>query len=55
MNLKLEIDPHAVCRICLSQKTQTNSLLNYFSNIVVEGYIIAVPDMVIKCLDIEVK
>lgn len=55
MNLKLDIDPHAVCRICLSQKSLTNNLFNYFSNTVVEGYIISVPDMVMKCLDIEVK
>lgn len=55
MNLKLDIDPHAVCRICLTQKSATNNLFNYFSNTVVEGYIISVPDMVMKCLDIEVK
>lgn len=55
MNLKLDIDPHTVCRICLSQKSLTNNLINFFSNVVVEGYIISVPDMVMKCLDIEVN
>ncbi len=54
MNLKLDIDPHTVCRICLSQQSPTNNLMNFFSNTVVEGYIISVPDMVTKCLDIEV-
>ncbi|KAG4076345.1 hypothetical protein HA402_005788 [Bradysia odoriphaga] len=53
MNLKLDIDPHSVCRICLSQKSLTNNLINFFSNVVVEGYIISVADMVMKCLDIE--
>lgn len=43
-----------VCRICLSQQSTNNSLTNFFSNTVVEGYIISVPEMVLKCLDIEV-
>lgn len=52
MSFKLDIDPHDICRICMSK---TNNLLNFFSNIVVDGYVIAVPDMVMKCLDIEVR
>ncbi|KAJ6633403.1 Zinc finger protein [Pseudolycoriella hygida] len=53
MDLKLDIDPHSVCRICLLQKSPTNNLGNFFANTVVEGYIIFVPDMVQKCLGIE--
>lgn len=48
----LDIDVNTVCRICLSQPSQ---LQNLFSSTIVDGYIIAIPEMVKFCLDIMVS
>lgn len=49
--LELDIDPQTVCRICLSA---SDKLLNLFISTVVDGYIMAVPEMVFNCLGLQV-
>lgn len=48
----LDIDAENVCRICLSQP---QNLQNIFTNTIVDGYIIPIPEMVKYCLDIKVS
>lgn len=50
-NYELDINPKKVCRLCLSQPS---NLLNIFSNSIVDGYIISVPDMLAFTVDITV-
>ncbi|XP_055326680.1 zinc finger protein 25-like [Sitodiplosis mosellana] len=50
-NYELDINPKKVCRLCLSQPP---NLLNVFSNSIVDGYIISVPDMLAFTVDITV-
>ena len=50
-NYELDINPKKVCRLCLSQPP---NLLNIFSNSIVDGYIISVPDMLAFTVDITV-
>lgn len=49
---ELDINPKKVCRLCLSQ---TSNLQNIFSNSIVDGYIISVPDMLSFTVDIIVS
>lgn len=51
-NYELDINPKKVCRLCLSQPT---NLQNIFSNSIVDGYIISVPDMLAFTVDISVS
>lgn len=51
-NYELDINPKEVCRLCLSQPTK---LLDIFSNSIVDGYIISVPDMLEYTVDIKVS
>lgn len=51
-NYELDIDPKSVCRICLSQ---TGQLQNIFSNSIVDGYILSVPDIIAFTLEITVS
>lgn len=49
--LELDFDPETVCRICLSSGTK---LFNLYQSTVVDGYILAVPEMISRCLDLQV-
>lgn len=49
---ELDINPKKVCRLCLSQPS---NLQNIFSNSIVDGYIISVPDMLAFTVDITVN
>lgn len=49
---ELDIDPKTVCRICLGQPTV---LSNVFSQSIVDGYLVAVPDIITYTLDINVS
>lgn len=51
-NYELDINPKKVCRLCLSQPS---NLQNIFSNSIVDGYIISVPDMLSFTVDITVS
>lgn len=44
-------DPKNVCRFCLSK----SQLGNLYSSSIVDGDIIAIPDMILHCLDITVS
>lgn len=50
-NYELDINPKKVCRLCLSQSP---NLQNIFSNSIVDGYIISVPEMLVYTVDITV-
>lgn len=50
-NYELDINPKKVCRLCLSQ---SSNLQNIFSNSIVDGYIISVPEMLVYTVDITV-
>lgn len=52
INYELDINPKKVCRLCLSQPP---TLQNIFSNSIVDGYIISVPDMLAFTVDITVS
>ena len=47
----LDIDPNKICRICLCQ---SEKLQNIFTNLIVDGYIIALPKILKQCIDLEV-
>lgn len=49
---ELDINPKKVCRLCLSQPV---NLQNIFSNSIVDGCIISVPDMLAFTVDITVN
>lgn len=49
---ELDINPKTVCRLCLSQ---TNKLQNIFSNSIVDGYILSMPDILSYAIDINVS
>lgn len=49
---ELDIDPATVCRICLSQ---SGPLLNLFSNSIVDGYVVRLPQVLSYTLDITVS
>lgn len=49
---ELDIDPKKVCRICLSP---SGTLLNIFSNSIVDGYVVSLPDIVQYTLEISVS
>lgn len=51
IELKLELDITKICRICL---LQSKKFLNIYSNCIVDGYILSIPDMLKSCLDLEV-
>lgn len=51
-NYELDINPKKVCRLCLSQSP---NLQNIFSNSIVDGYIISVPEMLVYTVDITVN
>lgn len=51
-NYELDIDPKKVCRICLSQ---SNRLQNIFSNSIVDGYILSIPEIIAYAIDIDVS
>ncbi|XP_031629669.1 zinc finger protein 502-like [Contarinia nasturtii] len=48
---EFDINPKKVCRLCLSQPP---NLQNIFSNSIVDGYIISIPDMLAFTVDITV-
>lgn len=48
---ELDINPKKVCRLCLSQSP---NLLNIYSNTIVDGYIITIPQMLTYTVDISV-
>lgn len=51
-NYEFDINPKKVCRLCLSQSIP---LVNIYSNSIVDGYIISVPDMLAFTVDIAVN
>lgn len=51
-NYELDINPNEVCRLCLAQPAE---LFNIYSNSIVDGYIISVPDMLKYTVDIAVS
>lgn len=52
INYELDINPEKVCRLCLSQPPD---LRNIFSNSIVDGYIISVPEILEFTVDIKVS
>lgn len=51
-DLELDFDPQAVCRICLDGEA---ALLNVFARTLVDGFLMAVPDMIAACLELKVS
>lgn len=49
---ELDINPNDVCRLCLAQPVE---LFNIYSNSIVDGYIISVPEMLQYTVDIAVS
>lgn len=49
---ELDIDPKSVCRLCLSQPTE---LLNIYSNTIVDGYILSLPQILLYTVDVMVN
>uniref|UniRef100_A0AAG5DPE1 Uncharacterized protein n=1 Tax=Anopheles atroparvus TaxID=41427 RepID=A0AAG5DPE1_ANOAO len=49
----LDIDLHSVCRICLSQTDMSEHLFNIFSDAIVDGMLVSLPDVIEYCVDIQ--
>lgn len=48
---ELDIDPNSVCRLCLSQPAE---LLNIYSNTIVDGSIMSLPQILLYTVDVMV-
>ncbi|XP_053683665.1 zinc finger protein 37 homolog [Sabethes cyaneus] len=51
---ELDIDLNHVCRICVSQTDTNEHMFNIFSNIIVDGFLAKLPDIILFCVDIKV-
>ncbi|XP_058458496.1 zinc finger protein 28-like isoform X2 [Malaya genurostris] len=51
----LDMDLDKMCRICLSQTDANGQLFNIFSNAIVDGFLVRIPDVIFFCVDIQVN
>uniref|UniRef100_A0A182NDD0 Protein krueppel n=1 Tax=Anopheles dirus TaxID=7168 RepID=A0A182NDD0_9DIPT len=51
----LDVDLHKVCRICLSQTDINELLFNIFTDAIVDGMLVALPEVIEYCVEIQVK
>lgn len=50
----LEMDVDNMCRICLSQTDANERLFNIFSSAIVDGFLVAIPEVLEFCVDLTV-
>ncbi|XP_055629171.1 zinc finger protein 37-like isoform X2 [Toxorhynchites rutilus septentrionalis] len=53
-NYVLDMDLEEMCRICLSQTDVNKQLFNIFSSTIVDGFLVAVPDVIMFCVELQI-
>ncbi|XP_055592553.1 zinc finger protein 436-like [Uranotaenia lowii] len=54
MDFSLDVDLQRACRICLSQTDLSEKLINIFSNAIVDGFLVALPEVINYCVGIQI-